>query len=143
MKFFDAFAKTLAITERPRDFLTVIFATAGVWLCLTAQYWLVFVAMHRPLPYDATFFICGVTTIGVAIPTPGGVGGFHKLCQWALTSFYAFDIDSSVAITLILHLVGAVPVVLTGVALFAREGLRWRDLTHVADDVAGDSTSQS
>jgi uncharacterized protein (TIRG00374 family) len=143
MKFFDAFAKTLAITERPRDFLTVIFATAGVWLCLTAQYWLVFVAMHRPLPYDSTFFISGVTTIGVAIPTPGGVGGFHKLCQWALTSFYGFDIDSSVAIALILHLVGAVPVVLTGVALFAREGLRWRDLTHAADDVAGDTTSQS
>jgi glycosyltransferase 2 family protein len=136
MKFFDAFAKTLAITERPRDFLTVIFATAGVWLCLTAQYWLVLVAMHRPLPYDATFFINGVTTIGVAIPTPGGVGGFHKLCQWALTSFYGFDIDSSVAIALILHLVGAVPVVVTGVALFAREGMRWRDLRHAAEDVA-------
>lgn len=143
MKFFDAFAKTLAITKRPRDFFTVIFATAAVWVCLTAQYWLVFIAMHRPLPYDATFFISGVTTIGVAIPTPGGVGGFHKLCQWALTSFYGFDIDSSVAIALILHLVGSVPVVVTGLALFAREGLRWRDLTHAAEDVPGDTTPQS
>jgi uncharacterized protein (TIRG00374 family) len=143
MKFFDAFAKTLAITERPRDFFTVIFATAGIWVCLTAQYWLVFIATHHPLPYDATFFISGVTTIGVAIPTPGGVGGFHKLCQWALTSFYGFDIDTSVAVTLLLHLVGAVPVVVTGVALFAREGLRWRDLTHAAEDVPGDTTTQS
>jgi len=25
--------------------------------------------------------------------------------------------------------------VLTGVALFAREGMRWRDLTHAAEDV--------
>lgn len=143
MKFFDAFTKTLAITERPRDFVTVILATAMIWVCLTAQYELVFVAMHRPLPYDATFFISGVTTIGVAIPTPGGVGGFHKLCQWALTSFYAFDIDSSVAIALLLHLVGTVPVVFTGVALFAREGMRWRDLTHAAEDVAGDTPLQS
>ncbi len=143
MKFFDAFAKTLAIMERPRDFITVILSTVAIWVCLTAQYWLVFIAFHRPLPYDASFFISGVTTIGVAIPTPGGVGGFHKLCQWALTSFYGFDIDSSVAVALILHLVGTIPVVLTGVALFAREGLRWRDLTHAADDVAGDTTSQS
>jgi uncharacterized protein (TIRG00374 family) len=143
MKFFDAFTKTLSITERPGDFLTVIISTALIWVCLTAQYELVFIAMHRPLPYDATFFISAVTTIGVAIPTPGGVGGFHKLCQWALTSFYGFDIDSSVAIALLLHLVGTVPVVFTGVALFAREGLRWRDLTHAADDVAGDTTSQS
>jgi uncharacterized protein (TIRG00374 family) len=143
MKFFDAFAKTLAITERPGDFLTVVSATAAIWFCLTAQYYLVFIAMHHPLPYDATFFINGVTTIGVAIPTPGGVGGFHKLCQWALTSFYHFDIDTSVATALILHLVGSVPVVLTGVALFAREGLRWRDLTHAADDLPGDTTAQS
>ena len=143
MKFFDAFAKTLAITERPRDFFTVVLSTAAVWVCLTGQYWLVFPAMHRPLPYDATFFISGVTTIGVAIPTPGGVGGFHKLCQWALTSFYGFDIDSSVAIALLLHLVGTVPVVFTGVTLFAREGLRWRDLRHAAEDVPGDTASHS
>jgi glycosyltransferase 2 family protein len=143
MKFFDAFAKTLDVAERPRDFFTVIFATAAIWICLTAQYSLVFIAMHRPLPYDATFFINGVTTIGVAIPTPGGVGGFHKLCQWALTSFYGFDIDSSVALALLMHLVGTVPVVVTGVALFAREGLRWRDLTHAAEDVAGDTPRQS
>lgn len=134
MKFFDSFAATLSITERPRDFLIVLFATAGVWFCLTAQYWIVFIATRRLLPYDATFFISGVTTIGVAIPTPGGVGGFHKLCQWALTTYYAFDIDTSVAVTLLLHLVGALPVVITGIILFAREGLRWRDLTHAADD---------
>jgi len=143
MKFFDAFAKTLVIAERPGDFFTVLFATAMIWVCLTAQYSLVFIAMHHPLPYDATFFINGVTTIGVAIPTPGGVGGFHKLCQWALTSFYAFDIDSSVALALLMHLVGTVPVVVTGVTLFAREGLRWRDLRHQAEDVAGDTPSQS
>ena len=143
MKFFDAFAKTLVIAERPADFFTVLFATAMIWVCLTAQYALVFIAMHHPLPYDATFFINGVTTIGIAIPTPGGVGGFHKLCQWALTSFYAFDIDSSVALALLMHLVGTVPVVVTGVTLFAREGLRWRDLRHQAEDVADDTPSQS
>lgn len=143
MKFFDAFAKTLAVTERPRDFFTVIFATAGIWLCLTAQYWLVFIAVHRPLPFDSTFFISAVTTIGVAIPTPGGVGGFHKLCQWALTSFYGFDIDTSVATALLLHLVGTLPVVITGVVLFAREGLRWRDLRRAAEDVPADNDTLS
>jgi uncharacterized protein (TIRG00374 family) len=138
LKFFDAFAKTLEIAERPRDLFTVLFATAGVWLCLTAQYWVVFIASGRHLPYDATFFISGVTTIGVAIPTPGGVGGFHKLCQWALTTYYRFDIDSSVAMALLLHLVGALPVVISGIVLFAREGLRWRDLKNVTAEAAVD-----
>jgi len=46
MKFFDAFANTLSIAERPRDFFTVVFATAAVWVCLTAQYALVFIAIN-------------------------------------------------------------------------------------------------
>src|SRR5258706_13701984 len=110
MKFLDAFERTLSITERPGDFFTVIFATAAVWVCLTAQYSLVFIAMHHPLPYDATFFISGVTTIGVALPTTGGVGRFHKVCHAAVTSVYGFDIDSSVAIVLMVDLGATVPV---------------------------------
>jgi uncharacterized protein (TIRG00374 family) len=129
MKFFDSFAGTLRITEKPRDFLLVVLSTAAIWFCLTAQFWIVLIGTHRPLPFDTTFFISGVTTVGIAIPTPGGVGGFHKLCQWVLTSFYAFDIDSSVALAVLFHIVGSLPVVVTGVLLFLREGVRLRDVT--------------
>lgn len=136
MRFFDAFVQTLTITERPRDFFIVTSCTAAVWVCLTAQLWAVLVGLARPLPYDSTFFINAVATVGIAIPTPGGVGGFHKLCQWLLTTFYHFDIDASVATAVLFHVVGTLPVVVTGVALFLREGLRWKDLTDVSADVA-------
>ena len=46
-------------------------------------------AAHHPLPFDSSFFVTGVTTIGLAIPTPGGIGGFHKACQLVLTSSIA------------------------------------------------------
>lgn len=136
MRFFDAFAQTLTITERPRDFFIVTSCTAAVWACLTAQLWVVLIGLARPLPYDSTFLINAVATVGIAIPTPGGVGGFHKLCQWLLTTFYHFDIDASVATAVLFHIVGTLPVVVTGIALFLREGLRWKDLTDVSGDVA-------
>src|SRR5262249_54636083 len=97
MRFFDAFAQTLTITERPRDFFIVTGCTAAIWTCLTAQLWVVFVGLNRDVPYDSSFLINAVATVGLAIPTPGGVGGFHKVCQWLLETFYKFDIDSSVA----------------------------------------------
>ncbi|HEV2720957.1 MAG TPA: lysylphosphatidylglycerol synthase transmembrane domain-containing protein [Thermoanaerobaculia bacterium] len=128
MKFFDAFTKSLDIVRHPVALLQVLACTAAIWFCLTAQFWLVLVAAHRPLAFDTSFFICGVTTIGLAIPTPGGVGGFHKICQYVLTTFYRFDIDSSVAVTVLLHIVGTLPVVVTGIALFMREGLNWKQL---------------
>jgi uncharacterized protein (TIRG00374 family) len=129
MNFFDSFSRSLEITKHPRALLQVLVATAGIWFCLTAQFWFVLVAAHRPLPYDASFFIGGVTTVGIAIPTPGGVGGFHKVCQYVLTTFYRFDIDSSVAVAVLFHLVGTIPVVVTGLLLFLREGLNWKQLT--------------
>ena len=66
--------------------------------------------------------------LGLAIPTPGGIGGFHKACQLVLTRFYAFSIDSSVAVAVLFHLIGTLPVLTTGLFLFAREGLRWKDV---------------
>jgi len=136
MHFFDSFAESLDITERPAALVKVLLCTAGVWFCLTAQFWLVTIAMHRPLPFDASFFVTGITTLGLAIPTPGGVGGFHKACQLVLTNFYAYDIDSSVAVAIVFHLVGTLPVLVTGLVLFAREGLSWRELQSAGKDEA-------
>ena len=139
MHFFDSFVATLDLAERPSDLITVVVCTAGIWFCLTGQLWFVLLAAHHLLPFDATFFINGISTLGLAIPTPGGVGGFHKACQIVLTRFYAFDIDSSVAIAILFHVVGTLPVLLTGLALFVKEGLTWRGLraqTHAQD---GDS----
>jgi uncharacterized protein (TIRG00374 family) len=128
MNFFDSFARSLDIARHPGALLKVLACTVLIWFCLTSQFWWVMIAAHRPLDFDTSFFICGVTTIGLAIPTPGGVGGFHKICQYVLTTFYRFDIDSSVAVTVLLHIVGTLPVVVTGLLLFFREGLNWKQL---------------
>lgn len=128
MHFFDSFTETLKITQNRGVLLKVLLCTAGVWMCLTSQFWFATMAVHHPLPYDASFFVTGVTTIGLAIPTPGGIGGFHKACQLVLTRFYKFSIDSSVAVAVLFHIIGTLPVLITGLVLFAREGLRWKDV---------------
>lgn len=130
MHFFDTFVATLEIVKHRTAFAKVILCTAGIWAALTGQFYIASLALGRPVPYDATFFITGVGALSLAIPTPGGVGGFHKVCQLVLTHFYAFDIDSSVATAFLYHLVGTVPVIVTGVSLFVQQGLRLRDVTN-------------
>lgn len=129
MHFFDAFAASVDLVRTPSVLMRVIFFTIGVWGCLTSQFWFVVTALHRPLPLDSGFFVTGITTIGLAVPTPGGVGGFHKACQIVLTKFYLFDIDSSVAVAVLFHVVGTLPVLVVGLLLFLREGLNLRQLT--------------
>jgi uncharacterized protein (TIRG00374 family) len=136
MHFFDSFTETLKITQDRAVFLKVILCTAGIWGCLTSQFWFATMAVHHPLPFDSSFFVTGVTTVGLAIPTPGGIGGFHKACQLVLTRFYGFDIDSSVAVAVLFHIIGTLPVLFTGLILFAREGLRWKDVRPREEDAA-------
>jgi uncharacterized membrane protein YbhN (UPF0104 family) len=129
MHFFDSFTDALGLARHHAAFARVLLCTAGIWICLTSQFFLATMAVHHPLPFDASFFVTGVTTVGLAIPTPGGIGGFHKACQLVLTKFYRFDVDSSVAVAVIFHLIGTLPVLVTGLLLFAKEGLHWRDVT--------------
>ena len=128
MNFFDAFAASVDLVRKPSVLARVLFFTVGVWGCLTSQFWFVVTALHRPLPLDSGFFVTGITTLGLAVPTPGGVGGFHKACQIVLTKFYLFDIDSSVAVAILFHVVGTLPVLVAGLVLFLHEGLNWRQL---------------
>lgn len=129
MHFYDTFVETLELTRHRRAFFTVVACTIGVWACLTSQFWFATRAAHHPLPFDSAFFVTGVTTVGLAIPTPGGIGGFHKACQLVLTRFYGFTIDASVAVAVLFHVIGTLPVLVLGLFLFAKEGLHWRDVT--------------
>jgi uncharacterized protein (TIRG00374 family) len=129
MNFFDSFTETLEIARHRAAFVKVLLCTAGVWAGLTSQFWFAAKAAEHTLPIDSSFFVTGVTTVGLAIPTPGGIGGFHKACQLVLTRFYGFDIDASVAVAVIFHVIGTLPVLVIGLSLFAHEGLRWREVT--------------
>jgi uncharacterized protein (TIRG00374 family) len=135
MHFFDTFADTIRITEHPRALGIVLLCTLGTWACLTSQFWFATLAVHQPLPYDTSFFVTGVTTVGLAIPTPGGIGGFHKACQLVLTRFYRFSVDSSVAVAVLFHIIGTLPVLAIGLFLFAKEGV---SLKQLRDEAAGD-----
>src|SRR6185436_13891944 len=106
----DTFADTIRIANHRTALVKILLCTIGVWTCLTSQFWFATKAVDRPLPFDSSFLVTGVTTVGVAIPTPGGIGGFHKVCQMALTRFYNFDVDSSVAVAVLFHIIGTLPI---------------------------------
>lgn len=134
MNFFDSFVSSLDIASHPSALARVVLLTAAIWLFLCSQFFFVLVAFGRPLPFTSSIFLTGMSILGLAIPTPGGVGGFHKACQIVLTNFYGFSIDASVAVALLSHLVGVLPVIITGAILFLREGLTWKQLSRISEN---------
>lgn len=133
MHFFETFTGSFKVARHPRAFVRVLVMTALTWACLSSEFWFVASAMGYDLPFRSSFLMTGVTIVGLAIPTPGGIGGFHKVTQMALISFYAFDVDSSVAVAVIYHIVGTAPVIFAGTLLLLREGLSFRQLNEIGE----------
>ena len=61
--------------------------------------------------------------VGVAVPTPGAVGGFHDFYRLGATTFFGAPNDRAVGAAMVLHAVSFVPVAIAGLILLAQDGL--------------------
>ena len=111
-----------------------------LWTIVCGQVAFLFGAFRLPLGPAASILIVVATLIGLAIPTPGGVGGFHKLCQVALTLFYGVDVDAATGLAIVYWFIAFTPVTVLGFWLFAaRPGKKRGSLAALAEAAADDS----
>ena len=61
------------------------------------------------MPFAGTFLLQALLVIGVAVPTPGGVGSYHEAYRFGVTTFFGAPNDAAVAAAIVLarHLVRA------------------------------------
>jgi hypothetical protein len=57
-------------------FVSVGPASAAIWLVITPAVVVLLLATD-PLSFVGSLFLMAITVVGVAIPTPGGAGGFQ------------------------------------------------------------------
>lgn len=119
----QTFAEGLAVIRRPRQLLLVMFWSVPLWLSIAAGIYLVTRAFHIECSFVGAFLTMTILVVGVAVPTPGAVGGFHEAYRIAVTSFFQAPNDAAVGAAIVLHAVSFVPVTLAGIGFMAREGL--------------------
>ena len=62
--------------------------------------------------------------VGVAVPTPGAVGGFHEAYRLSATSFFGADNNTAVGAAIVLHAISVGPVTLAGLLFILQDGLK-------------------
>ncbi|MEP6995118.1 MAG: lysylphosphatidylglycerol synthase transmembrane domain-containing protein [Acidobacteriota bacterium] len=113
--FLDGFASL----KTPRLALLVAGGSIGMWLVINVQIYCVMRAFGVDLPITAAFVVTTAAVLGLAVPTPGGVGGYHAAVQFALTDVFHVPVATATGIALIAHAVSFVPISIIGVAFFA------------------------
>ena len=84
------------------------------------------------MPFAGVLADAGPLVVGVAVPTPGGVGGFHEAYRIGATAFFGADNDTAVGAAIVLHAISVVPVTLLGLLFMVQDGLNLR--RHQAHD---------
>jgi hypothetical protein len=119
-----AFSEGLAVLRAPAPHLAKIAAQSLViWLLIALGFHLNHQAFGIDLPFHATFLLIAFLVVGVAIPTPGMVGGFHAFYLIALSQVFGVDKTTAAAAGIAAHALTNLPILVFGLALLGREGL--------------------
>jgi glycosyltransferase 2 family protein len=117
----------------------------AIWLVITGQLWCFALAYLDSFPFAGALLIMVLTVIGVAIPTPGGVGGFQFFMDLALINFFARYLSAqdphsqAAGISNGCYVMSMVPVFVVGLWFLNREGLTFARLSQLTRDADGDA----
>src|SRR3954469_2005017 len=129
----EKFASGLAAVRQPSRLLVALALSFPLWLSIAVGIWAVAVAFHLAVPFTGSFLIIALLVIGVAVPTPGAVGGFHAMFRIGATTFFGAPDDAAVGAAIVLHAFTIGPSLLLGVIFAAQAGLNVRGMQHLAD----------
>ena len=119
-----AFSSGLAVLRAPLSHLGLIGAQSLlIWLLIALGFYLNHVAFGIVLPFHANFLLIAFLVVGVAIPTPGMVGGFHAFYKLAVSGVFGVPPATAVAAAVSAHALSNLPILLFGLVLLGREGL--------------------
>jgi uncharacterized protein (TIRG00374 family) len=134
--FVESFSQGLAVMRQPRRLLVSLALSIPLWVSIAAGIWLTTLAFHITLPFMGSFLVLTILVVGVAMPTPGAVGGFHAAYQIAVQTFFGAPDDRAIGGAIVLHAISFVPVTLMGLLFMAQEGLTFAGAKQLADSGA-------
>ncbi len=134
--FLNHFMDGMRVLKRPLDLTLTVMTSFIMWVVI---YWQVNISLRAfdvELPLRASFILITLAIIGMAIPTPGGVGGFHKAIQLGLTGFFAVDYALATAIAIAYHATCFIPITVIGLLCLPVFGLSLRQASQLSTDAS-------
>jgi uncharacterized protein (TIRG00374 family) len=136
------FSSGFAVAREPRGFLLALFWSFPLWVVIAAETWAVTRAFGIDLPFAGTFLLQLFLVVGVAVPTPGGVGSYHEAYRFGVHEFFGAPNDQAVAAAIVVHAIAFLPVLVLGLVFMAQDGLSFGRLKTIAGSVREDEQEE-
>ncbi|MBI4160943.1 MAG: flippase-like domain-containing protein [Acidobacteria bacterium] len=122
------FTEGFQVLTAPRRLLAVLSHSLGIWVVIGLNSWCALRAFRLDLPVMAVFLFLPLPVLGIAAPTPGGLGSFEFFCRWGLENLFGAPAPQALAASVGLHAVSLFPVAVFGPVAAWREGVSLRGL---------------
>jgi uncharacterized protein (TIRG00374 family) len=126
------FSEGFAVAREARALTMAMIWSFPVWLGIAGHAWLVTRAFNIEMPFSGTFLLQALLVIGVAMPTPGAVGGYHAMYRLGVTAFFGASNESAVGAAIVAHATSLIPVVILGMVFMVQDGLNLTGLQQLA-----------
>jgi len=136
--FFRHFLDGLRVLQRPRDLLITVIASIAMWYVIFWQVRMTLIAFDVDLPLRAAYLLVTLAVIGLAVPTPGGVGGFHKATQVGMTMFFGIGLNKATGIAIAYHAICFLPITIVGLLCLPLLGVNLRQVEAMSTDEASE-----
>jgi len=138
----EKFATGLGVIRRPGRLLVALVWSFPLWLSIGLGIWAVAMAFRFAVPFTGSFLLMALLVIGVAVPTPGAIGGFHEAFRVGATMFYGAPDDAAVGAAIVLHAFSIGPSLILGLFFAAQAGLSMAGMRRLADQPEETRTAQ-
>jgi glycosyltransferase 2 family protein len=119
----------------PRRLVPIVAYSLAVWLLIGLATWTGIRAAGADIGFSDTLVMLPLLALGVSLPTPGGVGGYHALMQFGLVSLFGVDPTVAAGAGILMHLAIVLPVLVLGPVLLYVDGVSLADLVAAGKQV--------
>jgi uncharacterized protein (TIRG00374 family) len=114
--------------KRPRLLFRVFFHTMMAWIIISVGMWIGMRACGADVSLGVVLVIQPLVALGIALPTPGGAGGFHAAVTFGLAKIFGVPQAVAIGTGFLVHLMVVTPVLVIGSLLLLLDRLPFHDL---------------
>lgn len=126
--FVHRFLDGLLFLQEPRALAIVLVSSLGVWfLYILMVYFSLFAFGLERIGLAGATVVQTISSIGVAMPTPGGTGSYHAFTAQSLTRLFGVESAKALSFATITHAAGYIAVGIVGLWYFVRDNFSVRE----------------
>src|SRR5215813_6029780 len=115
--FAATFVDGFASLKSPGLLAAIVVGSLAMWFVINLQIWCVLKAFSLPLPLAAAYVVTAAAVLGLAVPTPGGLGSYQVAVQIALMDVFGVARAAATSVALVAWATSFVLITAVGLAL--------------------------